>query len=359
MSGGVMVMAGGTGGHVFPALAVAEALRERGVFVSWLGSRDSFESRVVPEHGFDIHLIDIKGLRGKGLMRWLIAPFKLTTALFQARGVLKTRKPQVVLGMGGFVAGPGGLMAKLLGIPLVIHEQNAVPGMTNNWLAKFAVRVFEAFPNSFAQGTGAVACGNPVRRDIVALDNPELRMRDRQGPVRLLVIGGSLGAQALNEAVPTIIAGMDAIKRPVIRHQAGRDKADATRAAYSAAGVDAEVTPFIKDMAEAYGWADLVICRSGALTVSELAAAGVGSLLVPYPYAVDDHQTKNAGYLVNVNAAKLVPQSELEQKGLSDELLPLFEDREQLIQMAAKARSVSMPDATKCVADYCEEIMAR
>jgi UDP-N-acetylglucosamine--N-acetylmuramyl-(pentapeptide) pyrophosphoryl-undecaprenol N-acetylglucosamine transferase len=204
-----------------------------------------------------------------------------------------------------------------------------------------------------------VACGNPVRRDIVALDNPELRMRDRQGPVRLLGIGGSLGAQALNEAVPTIIAGMDAIKRPVIRHQAGRDKAHATRAAYSAAGVDAEVTPFIKDMAEAYGWADLVICRSGALTVSELAAAGVGSLLVPYPYAVDDHQTKNAGYLVNVNAAKLVPQSELEQKGLSDELLPLFEDREQLIQMATKARSVSMPDATKCVADYCEEIMAR
>lgn len=354
-----MVMAGGTGGHVFPALAVAEALRDRGVFVSWLGSRNSFESRIVPEHGFDIQLIDIKGLRGKGLMRWLLAPFKLTSALLQARRVLKIRRPQVVLGMGGFAAGPGGLMAKLLGIPLVIHEQNAVPGMTNSWLARVAVRVFEAFPNSFEKNTGAVACGNPVRRNIVALADPEMRMRDRQGPIRLLVMGGSLGAQALNESVPSVVAEIDTTKRPVIRHQAGRDKADATRAAYSAAGVAAEVTPFIKDMAEAYGWADLVICRSGALTISELAAAGVASILIPYPYAVDDHQTSNAGYLVNAGAAKLVPQSVLEQQGLSGELLQLFEDRVQLIGMAVKARLVSMPDATRRVADYCEEIMTR
>ncbi|MCW8890987.1 MAG: undecaprenyldiphospho-muramoylpentapeptide beta-N-acetylglucosaminyltransferase [Sedimenticola sp.] len=359
MTGGVVVMAGGTGGHVFPALAVAEMLRDRGVAISWLGSRDSFESRAVPEHGFDIQLIDIKGLRGSGVMRWIMAPFKLTKALLQARAVLKVRKPQVVLGMGGFVAGPGGLMARLLGIPLVIHEQNAVPGMTNSWLARLAVRVFEAFPGSFKAETGAVACGNPVRHEITALPDPALRMQGREGQVRLLVIGGSLGAQALNESIPVVVSGLTPANRPLIRHQAGRDKADATRAAYQALNLDADVTPFIKDMAEAYAWADLVICRSGALTVSELAAAGVASILVPYPYAVDDHQTRNAGYLVKAGAAKLLPQAELEKNGLANELLQLFESREVLVDMALKARAVAMPGATTVVADYCEEIIAR
>ncbi len=359
MIGGVVVMAGGTGGHVFPALAVAEELRDRGVLVSWLGSRDSFESRVVPEHGFEIQLIDIKGLRGSGIKRWLMAPIKLTKALLQAYAVFKARKPRLVLGMGGFVAGPGGLMARVLGIPLVIHEQNAVPGMTNSWLARLAVQVFEAFPNSFRKGSGAVACGNPVRREIIALPSPALRMQDRQGPIRLLVVGGSLGAQALNECVPGIVAGLDSNIRPVIRHQAGREKTEATCKAYQQVAVDAEVTDFITDMAEAYAWADLVICRAGALTISELAAAGVAAILVPYPYAVDDHQTQNAGYLVNAGAAKLLPQPELEQTTLSDELLQLFNGRERLITMATKARSLSMPDATKRVADYCEGIVIR
>ncbi len=359
MIGGVVVMAGGTGGHVYPALAVAEMLRDRGIDVSWLGSRDSFESRVVPEHGFDIQLIDIKGLRGSGVKRWLMAPLKLANALMQARAVLRRRRPQLVLGMGGFVAGPGGLMAKLLGIPLVIHEQNAVPGMTNSWLSRWAVRVFEAFPESFKSETGAVVCGNPVRGDIVALPDPVQRMRGREGQIRLLVMGGSLGAKALNECVPAVISTLDSSKRPIIRHQAGRDKADATRVTYQTLGVEAEVIPFIKDMAEAYAWADLVICRAGALTVSELTAAGIAAILVPYPYAVDDHQTRNAGYLVNANAAKLLPQSVLEKKGLSTELLKLFDSRELLVEMASKSRALAKPDATKVVADYCEEIVTR
>lgn len=359
MAGGVMLMAGGTGGHVFPALAVAEALRERGVAVSWLGSRDSFESRVVPEHGIEIQLVDIKGLRGNGLKRWLLAPFKLTRAMLQCGRILRTRKPAVVLGMGGFVSGPGGLMARLQGIPLVIHEQNAVPGMTNSWLSRVASRVFEAFPGSFKQGVGAVACGNPVRRDITELPGPAERLQSRTGPVRLLVIGGSLGAQALNQSLPGVIAGLDSSERPLVRHQAGRDKSETTRALYGQLGVAAEVSDFIQDMAGAYAWADLVVCRAGALTVSELATAGVASILVPYPHAVDDHQTRNAGYLVDAGAARLLPQRELEQDGFSESLKQLLRDRTMLLEMALQARALAMPGATGVVADYCEEMAGR
>ncbi len=359
MAGGVMLMAGGTGGHVFPALAVAEALRERGVPVAWLGSPDSFESRLVPEHGFEIQLVDIKGLRGNGLKRWLLAPFKLTRAMFQCGRILRRRRPAVVLGMGGFVSGPGGLVARLLGIPLVIHEQNAVPGMTNSWLSQVASRVFEAFPGSFKPAVGAVACGNPVRREISELPGPAERMQGRTGPVRLLVIGGSLGAQALNQSLPGILAGLDGNERPLVRHQAGRDKSEATRALYKQMGVEADVSDFIRDMADAYAWADLVVCRAGALTVSELATAGVAAILVPYPHAVDDHQTRNAGYLVEAGAAQLLPQRELERDGFSESLMRLLRDRTQLLEMALKAHALAMPGATGVVADYCEELAGR
>ena len=354
-----MVMAGGTGGHVFPALAVAEELRRRGVTVSWLGTPDSFESRVIPQHGIDLHLIQVKGLRGKGLRGWLVAPFRLSRALVQARTVLRRVRPRVVLGMGGFVTGPGGLMARVGGVPLVIHEQNAIPGLTNSLLAYIASRVYEAFPGSFRTSANAVACGNPVRQEINALDGPALRMQRREGPLRLLVIGGSLGAQALNQSIPAVIGGLPGERRPLIRHQSGRDKVDATRGHYRNAGVEAEVTPFIEDMAGAYSWADLVICRAGALTVSELAAAGVAAVLVPYPFAVDDHQTCNAEYLVRAGAARLLQQRELERSGFPVGLMELFGGRERLLQMAVSARALSLPGATDQVADYCEEMAAK
>jgi UDP-N-acetylglucosamine--N-acetylmuramyl-(pentapeptide) pyrophosphoryl-undecaprenol N-acetylglucosamine transferase len=359
MAGGVMLMAGGTGGHVFPALAVAEELRERGVAVCWLGSVDSFESRVVPEHGIDIRLVNIRGLRGTGLKRWLSAPFRIVRALLQSARILRQCRPRVVLGMGGFVTGPGGLMARLLGIPLVIHEQNAVPGMTNGWLSRLATRVFEAFPGSFGGRVGAVACGNPVRREIAALPGPSVRLQGRSGPVRLLVVGGSLGAQALNLSMPKVLATLATETRPLVRHQAGRDKSEATRAAYQALCIEAEVSDFIQDMAAAYAWADLVVCRAGALTVSELASAGVAAILVPYPHAVDDHQTRNAGYLVDAGAARLLPQAELEQDGFSEALQALLVDREPLLAMAVKARALAMPGATNVVADFCQEIASR
>ncbi|MCW8906812.1 MAG: undecaprenyldiphospho-muramoylpentapeptide beta-N-acetylglucosaminyltransferase [Sedimenticola sp.] len=359
MSGGVMVMAGGTGGHVFPALAVAEELRSRGVPVSWLGAPDSFESRLVPGHQFDLHLMQIRGLRGNGLRGWLVAPFRLGRALIQARRILRRVRPRVVLGMGGFVTGPGGLMARLSGIPLVIHEQNAIPGMTNSLLSRIANRVFEAFPGSFRASIGAVACGNPVRREISALEGPAVRMLGREGPLRILVIGGSLGAQALNQSIPAVIGGLAPQRRPLIRHQAGRDKVELTREHYANAGVEAEVVPFIADMAEAYAWADLVICRAGALTVSELASAGVAAVLVPYPFAVDDHQTRNAEYLVKAGAAKLLPQRELERSGFPSELVAMFDDRQRLMEMSVRARALSIPDATARVADYCEEMAGR
>ncbi len=354
-----MLMAGGTGGHVFPALAVAQELRDRGVAVSWIGTPDSFESRLVPQHGFEIQLVNIKGLRGNGMMRWLSAPFKLVRAMFQAGRILRRVRPGVVLGMGGFVTGPGGLMARLFGIPLVIHEQNAVPGMTNSWLSRVATRVFEAFPGSFAERVGARVCGNPVRREIAALPGPAVRMQGRNGPIRLLVVGGSLGAQALNQAIPRVLATLEPTDRPQVRHQSGRDKSEVTQAAYRELGVEAQVSDFIQDMAEAYGWADLVVCRAGALTVSELATAGVASILVPFPHAVDDHQTRNAEYLVNAGAARLLPQVELEQHGFSAALKALLVERESLQAMAVKAQSLAMPGATQTVADYCEEMANR
>ena len=352
----VMVMAGGTGGHVFPALAVAEELKARGAEIFWLGVPDSFESRVVPEHGIEMEWISIRGLRGKGLLGWITLPFRLFRAMSQAGLVMLRRDPALVLGMGGFVSGPGGLMARLGGIPLVIHEQNAIPGMTNQYLARIATRVLEAFPDSFDAKRGAEVTGNPVRPEIAAIANPVERMAGRQGRLRLLVLGGSLGAQALNEGLPEAVALLPEESRPQVRHQAGANKSEDAKAAYTAAGVDAEVTPFISDMAEAYAWADLVVCRAGALTVAELSAAGVGSLLVPYPHAVDDHQTKNAGYLADNGAAQLLPQKELNPQRLAQMLEPFLGDRDLVLAMAQKARAMALPEATKQVADICEEV---
>jgi UDP-N-acetylglucosamine--N-acetylmuramyl-(pentapeptide) pyrophosphoryl-undecaprenol N-acetylglucosamine transferase len=357
--GRIAVMAGGTGGHVFPALAVAETLRAQGMQVFWIGSERGMESRLVPEHGFELERVRIEGLRGKGLTQVLGAPFRLVNALWQAAQILRRRAPSLVLGMGGFASGPGGLAARALGLPLVIHEQNRVPGMTNQWLARIATRVFEAFPGSFPAGRGAVATGNPVRRTIAELPPPRERFAGRAGPTRLLVVGGSLGAKALNETVPAALALIPPAERPQVRHQAGQQTLDVARQAYAAASVRADVTPFIDDMAEAYGWADLVVCRAGALTVSELAAAGVGAILVPYPHAVDDHQTGNARYLADAGAARLVSQRDLTAAGLAAQLGALLADRPALLAMAESARARANPDAAERIAAACWELALR
>ena len=356
MGSQVMIMAGGTGGHVFPALAVATELRGRGMQVVWLGSAGGFEERVVPEAGFHMETISISGLRGNGIVRWLKAPVMISLALWQVFGILKKSKPGVVLGMGGFVTGPGGLMARLLRIPLVIHEQNAVPGMTNKLLSYIANRVLESFPGSFGAIKKVSLVGNPVRADIWQLPDPLRRMQNRSGSIKLLVLGGSQGAQALNETLPTALQKLDVSEQIEVRHQTGRGKEGTTATAYQDAGINANVVPFIANMAEAYGWADLVICRAGALTVSELAACGVGALLVPYPHAVDDHQTLNANYLTDSEAALLIPQSELNPEYLAASLQPLISDRSKLLQMARAARNLAKPMATMDVADICEEI---
>ena len=353
-----MVMAGGTGGHVFPALAVAQELRRRGCEVSWLGTPQSFEARIVPQYGFPMDWVDAYRLRGQGLAGKLLAPFRLLRAMLQAWQVLRRRQPQVVLGMGGFVTGPGGLVSRMQRRPLVIHEQNAIPGLTNQWLARIATRVLEAFPGSFAPARQAQVTGNPVRHEIASLPSPRERCAARQGPCRLLVLGGSLGAAALNEKVPEALSLLAADERPAVRHQAGRDKADATRRTYAAAAVEAEVSDFLHDMAEAYGWADLVVCRAGALTVCELAAAGVGAVLIPFPHAVDDHQTRNARYLVDAGAGHLLQQSALTAAGLADLLRRLCNDRAGLLTMAEAARELARPDAAVRVADVCIEVAA-
>lgn len=355
MGGRVVIMAGGTGGHVYPALAVAERLRDQGMDVSWLGTRKGLEARLVPARGLEIDWIRAEGLRRSGWRRLLRAPLVLTGALWEAGRVLRRRRPCVVLGMGGFASGPGGVMARVLGIPLVVHEQNSVPGLTNRWLARIANRVLEAFPGSFGAERRALACGNPVRAEISDLPAPAARFAQRAGPLRLLVLGGSLGAQALNTEVPAALARLRLELLPQVRHQAGQGKQEATEAAYREAGVAAEVQPFLEDMAAAYAWADLVICRAGALTVSELAAAGLGALLVPYPHAVDDHQTRNGALLADAGAARLLPQSECKAERLAGELSSLLADRPRLLEMAEAARRLARPESVQQVAAVCLE----
>jgi UDP-N-acetylglucosamine--N-acetylmuramyl-(pentapeptide) pyrophosphoryl-undecaprenol N-acetylglucosamine transferase len=355
-----MIMAGGTGGHVFPGLAVADELRARGVDVVWLGSRGGMEAELVAKAGVEMECISISGLRGKGIVGWLLAPFRLATALMQSLAVIMRRRPAVILGMGGFVAGPGGVMSWLLRKPLLIHEQNAIAGLTNTLLAKLATKVLEAFPGTFGARKDVIGIGNPVRAVIASLPEPVVRLAQRSTRLRLLIVGGSLGAQGLNDVVPQAVANMAPELRPDIWHQAGKRNIDATRAQYQRLNVDGRVEPFIDDMAAAYGWADLVLCRSGALTVSELAAAGVAAVLVPFPHAVDDHQTANAAYLADVGAAILIQQRDLSAAGLQALLEEFSRDcqtgRERLLAMAQKARSKAMPSAATRVADICLEV---
>jgi UDP-N-acetylglucosamine--N-acetylmuramyl-(pentapeptide) pyrophosphoryl-undecaprenol N-acetylglucosamine transferase len=349
----VLIMAGGTGGHVFPALAVANVLRDRGVPVVWLGVPGSMESRLVPANGFPIEWVRVAGIRGKGLATWLLAPLRILRAVTQAMGVLRRVRPRSVLGLGGYVSGPGGIAARLLRIPLLIHEQNAIAGMTNRWLARCATQVLEAFPGSFNQGVHALAIGNPVRADIAALPTPEARFAGRTGRSRLLVFGGSQGAQRLNSVVPQALARVAEGIRPEIRHQTGARGLEAARAAYAEAKIEAEVLPFIDDMAAAYEWADLAVCRAGAMTVAELQAAGVGAIFVPLPVATDDHQTKNAEVMVKSGAARLIRERDLTPAHLSEEISGLLSDRAQLLKMAQAARGSRVIDAAAKLADLC------
>lgn len=350
----VLIMAGGTGGHVFPALAAARVLRERGYEPVWLGTRLGLEAKLVPPHDIDIEWISVGGLRGKGAMTLLAAPFHLTRAIWQSLKVMRARHPVVVLGAGGFVSGPGGVAAWLMRRPVVIHEQNAVAGLTNRLLARVAKRVLEAFPNSFPASIRAERVGNPVRREITAIAAPDKRFAGRTGPLRVLIIGGSQGAAKLNVVVPAALASLDAAVRPHVLHQAGERHIENAKASYEKHGVRADVRPFIDDMAEAYGWADLVICRSGALTVSELAAAGVAALFVPFAAAVDDHQTRNAHFLVDAGAAVLIAERELTPPRLAGELSALLSNgRARLLEMATKARTLAIVDADVRLADAC------
>jgi len=349
----VLIMAGGTGGHVFPALACAHEFQSRGYKVHWLGTPRGIENEVVPAAGLPLHLIDVSGLRGKNVASLLKAPWQLLRSLWQARRVMRQLQPVCVLGLGGYVTGPGGLAARLAGVPLVIHEQNAVAGTANRSLAPFAARVCEAFPGTFAANDKRRTTGNPVRTELF-LETPRDSLADRRP--RLLVLGGSLGAEPLNKLLPDALAQVSSELRPEVFHQAGKQHADVTRERYEAAGVAAQVAPFIKDMASAYAWADLVICRAGALTVCELAAAGLPSFLVPLPHAIDDHQTHNAEYLAKEGAALLLPQATTDAAALAAQLTEVLMQPEKLKAMGATARRLSRPDATRTVVDICLEV---
>lgn len=350
----VMIIAGGTGGHVFPGLAVADELRRQGVPVVWLGTAKGLEATVVPAAGIPIEWIKAHGLRRRGALGWLTSPWMIGRATLQAVAAMRRHRPRVVLGMGGYVSGPGAAAARLLGIPMLIHEQNAIAGFTNRKLSALAARVMTGF-SGVLEGSGkAVHTGNPVRAEIAAVPAPAERAREN-GPLHLLVLGGSQGAAALNETVPAALARLDAKLRPQVWHQTGRAHAEVTTSLYRQHGVEARVEPFIEDMAAAYAWADLAICRSGALTVAELSAAGVPAVLIPFPFAVDDHQTANARHLVARDAAVLFPQDHLTADRLTAVLAELLGDRGHLRTMAANARAMGMPDAAARVAQLCLE----
>lgn len=342
----VLIMAGGTGGHVFPGLAVAKRLRAEGVDVHWLGTQQGLEAKLVPEAGIDLHFITISGVRGKGIKNLLLAPPRLLIAIFQAIRLISKLKPDIVLGMGGFASGPGGIASWLLGRPLVIHEQNAKPGTTNKWLAKVAKKVLEGFPNTFSNRQHVVTVGNPVRSEILEMAFPN---RGKNARLALLVVGGSLGATAINQLLPKALAMLPEAIRPEVYHQTGEKHYLDTVTAYERAGVSAKIVPFIKEMHEAYAWADMVVCRSGALTVAELCAAGLGAVLVPFPYAIDDHQTANANFMAAQGAALLVQQSALTADKLADILQEFIQSPARCQMMADAAYQLRMPDATQKV----------
>lgn len=348
MSRTILIMAGGTGGHIYPGLAVADALRAQGWNIVWLGAPNSMEAELVPRHGYPVAWVNFTGVRGKGLLRLLTLPFTLLRALGQSAAAIFNYRPDVILGMGGYITMPGGLMAAILRRPLVIHEQNSIAGMSNKVLAKLALRVLSGFPGVLKR---AEWCGNPVRADIAALPEPKTRYAGRSGKLNVLVVGGSLGAQALNEALPKALALMNEQECPNVLHQTGKKHLETVQTLYAQAGVKADIRAFLDDMANQYANADVLICRAGALTVAELAAAGVASVLIPLPIAVDDHQTYNARFLSEHGAAVLLPQKELNAERLA-QLLRGF-SREKLLAMAQAARSLAKPDATQQVAQAC------
>ena len=347
----VLIMAGGTGGHVFPALAVAEKLKEKNIPVVWLGTKKGIESTLVVNAGIKIRWLSVVGLRGKSKLSLLLAPIKLLRACLQASWVLMTERPVAVLGMGGFVSGPGGLMSVLFRKPLLIHEQNAIPGLTNRLLVKLADTVIESFPNSFEISRPVQLVGNPVRNNIINIEQPEKRLEGRDEGLNILVVGGSLGAAILNQTVPEMLSLVGEKKILNVWHQTGKKNYLDTLNHYKKYQVDAKIEAFIDDMAAAYQWADIVICRAGAMTISELAMAGVASILVPYPYAVDDHQTANARFLADKDAAMLLPQEQMSAERLKTIILNL--NREKIIQMSEAAKSVSKPEAANKVAELC------
>ena len=351
MSRRALVMAGGTGGHIFPGLAVAEALRAKAWTVHWVGAPDSMESRLVPARGFAFETVHFSGVRGKGWVTLALLPLRLLKAFWQSLGVVRRVKPDVVIGLGGYISFPAGMMSVLLGKPLVLHEQNSRAGMANRVLAAVADRVFTAFPDVLSK---AAWVGNPLREGFLRQLPPQERMAGRSGPLRLLVVGGSLGAQALNDIVPRALALIDVAQRPQVTHQSGARQIDALRANYQAAGVEAELTPFIDDTAQAFAAADLIICRAGASTVTEIAAIGVAAVYVPFPHAVDDHQTTNARFVVDAGGGWLVPQTALTPASLAALLQGL--DRSQLLVRAQAAKSLEKTQATIEVVAACEAL---
>jgi UDP-N-acetylglucosamine--N-acetylmuramyl-(pentapeptide) pyrophosphoryl-undecaprenol N-acetylglucosamine transferase len=352
----ILIMAGGTGGHIFPGLALAEQLKRMGLAVHWLGAQGGMESRKVPEHGIELSMIKIRGVRNTGWKGWLTLPFRLLCAIREAMGHLRNIKPACAVSFGGYAAGPGGIAAWLKGIPLVVHEQNRVPGMTNRLLARLANTVFEAFDGSFQASSRAIAVGNPVRSAFLDIPGPAQRFETRCDMLpRLLVTGGSQGAEALNRMVPEALALLPKALHVQVRHQSGRDRVEQTRARYSVAENDLRVEEFIEDMSEAFSWADLLVCRAGALTVSEIAATGIASILIPFPHAVDDHQTHNAEVLVNAGGAIILQEAELTPESLAHELGSLLADRPSLARMADCARSVRRTDAAVQLAQACSQ----